>query len=146
MCIKNTNLFIASLINCLTLGKVDLKRVKKMRKRSYRKFDDDFKLLVVSQVLHGEKSKYRVCKENTLSESVLEKWILKFAPAKSRSRSEMSTTAAEQEELALLRKQFEEIQKELKRERMRADFYQMMVEVAEEELKVPIRKKAGTKQ
>jgi transposase-like protein len=76
-----------------------------MRKRSYRKFDDDFKLLLVSQVLHGEKSKYRVCKENALSESVLEKWILTFAAAKSRSKSEMSTTSSEQEEVALLRKQ-----------------------------------------
>jgi hypothetical protein len=102
--------------------------------------------LPVSQVLHGEKSKYRVCKENALSESVLEKWILTFAPAKSRSKSEMSTTGSEQEEVALLRKQPEEVQKELKRERMRADFYQTMVEVAEEELNLPIRKKAGTKQ
>jgi multidrug resistance efflux pump len=75
----------------------------------------------------------------------LEKWILTFAPAKSRSKSEMSTTGSEQAEVALLRKQLEEAKKELKRERMRADFYQTMVEVAEEELKVSIRKKAGAK-
>jgi outer membrane lipoprotein-sorting protein len=77
--------------------------------------------------------------------TVLQEWIRKFAPSKKTNELSMSSPSGVKSEMATLRKKLSEIEKELKSERMRADFYQTMVEVAEEELKIPIRKKAGAK-
>jgi transposase-like protein len=110
-----------------------------------RVFSEDFKLEVVSQVFSSEKSKYLICKENDISFSVLQEWIRKFASSTKTDELSMSSQCGVKSEMETLRKKLAEVQKELKSERMRADFYQTMVEVAEEELKIPIRKKAGAK-
>jgi len=45
-----------------------------------------------------------------------------------------------------LRRKLAEMEKKLKNEKLRADFYEEMVNVAEDKFKISIRKKAGAKQ
>ncbi|MCD7900673.1 MAG: hypothetical protein LUH22_12605 [Bacteroides sp.] len=52
---------------------------------------------------------------------------------------------SESEEIRDLKRQLRQKELELKKEKMRADFYQTMVDVAEEQLGIDIRKKVGTK-
>lgn len=49
------------------------------------------------------------------------------------------------EDYAALQAEVARLQKELRHEKMRADVYSTMVDVAEEMFHIPIRKKAGTK-
>ena len=50
------------------------------------------------------------------------------------------------EEIKLLREEVMELEKRLYSEKMRADFYDTMIDVAEEMFNIEIRKKAGTGQ
>lgn len=52
---------------------------------------------------------------------------------------------SESEEIRDLKRQLRQKELGLKKEKMRADFYQTMVDVAEEQLGIDIRKKVGTK-
>mgnify|MGYP006934681415 FL=1 len=53
---------------------------------------------------------------------------------------------SESEEITRLKRELKEAKLALYQERMRADSYDTMIDVAEEMFKIPIRKKAGTKQ
>jgi len=50
------------------------------------------------------------------------------------------------DEYTELRRKIAEMEKKLKQEKLRADFYEEMVNVAEEKFKISIRKKADAKQ
>ena len=60
-------------------------------------------------------------------------------------KQEKESTSSE-EELRELKAAYAKLQKELRRERMRADLLDEMINVGEAMFKVPIRKKAGIKQ
>ncbi|MBO4720682.1 MAG: hypothetical protein J5658_12525 [Prevotella sp.] len=55
-------------------------------------------------------------------------------------------TDSQAEEIKALREEILELKKKLYHETMRADFYDTMVDVAEEMFNIEIRKKAGTGQ
>lgn len=46
---------------------------------------------------------------------------------------------------AALEKRIKELEKELENEKLRSEAYKLTIEIAEKELKIPIRKKSGTK-
>lgn len=55
-------------------------------------------------------------------------------------------TDSQAEELKALREEVLSLQRQLRDEKMRADFYETMVDVAEETFNIEIRKKVGTGQ
>lgn len=117
-----------------------------IKKRVYRQFSDDFKLSVVEEYLTGSFSLSSLCKKYSLCRSVLYCWIRTFAPEYELNPSIMAKKDTESEKIAELKKVLRQKELELKREKMRADFYETMVTVASEQLDIDIRKKVGTKQ
>lgn len=111
----------------------------------HRKFSDEFKMDLVMRALSGEVSKYSLCVENGIETSMLYRWISTFAPDKCKEEEAVAKKGTESEEVERLRRQLRQKEVELKKEKMRADFYETMVEVAEEQFNIVIRKKAGTK-
>ena len=81
-------------------------------------------------------------------QSVVSRIICKFAAENDKSALLMgkNTNASESEEIKALRKEVLELKKRLYDETMRADFYDTMIDVAEEMFGIEIRKKAGTGQ
>jgi len=90
-----------------------------------------------------------------LSATTISNWICTFASEKgqneektmkkktSKRTPESSSLSDENREL---RRKLAEMEKKLKNEKLRADFYEEMVNVAEDKFKISIRKKAGAKQ
>lgn len=115
--------------------------------RTRRKFDTAFKLSVVQEYLNGA-SKSSLGKKYSIVPAVIRSWICTFAPeyAPTESNVEMSKKQSESEKIQVLKRALREKELELSRERMRADFYETMVDVAEEQFNIKIRKKAGTNQ
>lgn len=113
-----------------------------------RKFDVDFKLSVVKAFISGESTQYALCKKHSLSRTSIRNWVRIFAPEYKPTQGDydMSKKPTESEEVRALKRQLRQKEIELKREKMRADFYETMVDVAEEQFNITIRKKAGTKQ
>jgi len=112
-----------------------------------RHFSDEFKLSVVEEAISGTFSKSSICKKYSLTPAVLYSWIHIFAPEhKLKDIAMGKKSLSENEEILALKRALQQKELELKREKMRADFYETMVDVAEEMFNIDIRKKAGTKQ
>lgn len=115
--------------------------------KKHRIFDDSFKMSVVEEAISGQQSKLLLCKNFSLSPSVLYNWIRTFAPEYELADVPMKKkVVSENEEILSLRRALQQKELELKKATMRADFYNEMINVAEDMFNISIRKKAGTKQ
>jgi transposase len=122
-----------------------------MRKK-VNKFTDDFKFQVVQEYLSTDISQEELKKKYNFSgNNNIYSWMLKFGFSKPDEgqiqlhramRGEKQKSSSEQE-LELKIKQLEE---ELKREQLKTLALNTMINIAERELKVDIRKKSGAKQ
>lgn len=111
-------------------------------------YSDSFKIQVVQEALVPNVNKSALCRKYSIgSPLLLYRWIRIFAPKPILKEPPMkSSSTKERDELLALKRQLQQQSLELKKEKMRADFYEEMINVAEEQFNIPIRKKAGTKQ
>jgi transposase-like protein len=114
-------------------------------------YSEDFKWKVVQDVLSGTLTKEEARRVYSIKGNcTVLYWMRAFSGVKDyRSGGPVVTSCSKMAETKTQNEYAQEIarlKQELKRERMRADLWQKMIEVAEEELGVPIRKKFGAKQ
>ncbi len=89
----------------------------------------------------------RIGKELGFSRSTIAEWISNFAADNPEIHAQMKNDKGPTpEDYAKLQAEVARLQKALKAEHMRAEFYDTMIDVAEEMFKISIRKKAGPKQ
>ena len=67
-----------------------------------------------------------------------------FTPLMSRKKSTPSNSASE-EDVASMHERIRLLEAQLKEAQLKAEGYELMIEIAEKELKIPIRKKSDTK-
>lgn len=110
-------------------------------------YDTAFKFAVIEEYFSGDLSIHDFCKKKSLNRGTFNYWLLTFAPEGYLNSKEMSKgkERIESEEIRDLKLQLRQKELELKKEKMRADFYETMVDVAEGQFNIDIRKKAGTK-
>ena len=121
---------------------------KPKRKRSCFRIPDEL-ILEVAKDRHLEgKSTKEIAKEHGISLTTVNRILCKFAAENDKSALLMGkrTTDSLSEDNKALRKEILDLKKQLYHEKMRADFYDTMVDVAEEMLGIEIRKKAVTGQ
>ena len=89
----------------------------------------------------------------SIGHDTVRKWCVTFAPEllghnpmKTKRRKSASFPESNfKSDSSALEERIKELESELKREKLRADFYDEMINVAEAKFNIPIRKKAGTK-
>ena len=114
-----------------------------------RKFLSDEEKMEIIKLHHLEGvSQCELARRYDTRQPVVSRIISKFAAENDKSALLMKkhTTDSLSEENKALRKEVLELKKKLYDETMRADFYDTMVDVAEEMFGIEIRKKAGTGQ
>ena len=121
---------------------------KPKRKRSYFRVPEEVKLKVAKDRHLEGKSVVEISKEHGLSISSINRILCNFASENNKSALFMKKgeNMSESDEIKALRKENLELRKKLYDETMRADFYDTMIDVAEEMFSIEIRKKAGTGQ
>lgn len=123
-----------------------------------RKYTDEFKDFVCQDYLKGEKTKADLWREHIGGDSEhgnLTKWLRelgystdviprssKFVPMKEKNTS--NQTIGSFEELQM-KKRIAELEKQLKDAELKAIAFSTMVDIAEKEFNIPIRKKLNTK-
>ena len=118
------------------------------RKSTGRKsYDTAFKFATIEEYFSGDLSFSDFCKKKSLDRTTFRFWLLTFAPEGYLNSSDMSKQKerSDSDEIGELKRQLRQKELELKKAKMRADFYETMVDVAEEQFNISIRKKAGTK-
>lgn len=121
---------------------------KPKRKRSCFRLSEELKLEVVRDYLLNGIDQCQIAKQYGISHRSVSKIIRNFAASNNKSALLMKNppTDNQAEEIKALRAEILELKKKLHQETMRADFYDTMVDVAEEMFNIEIRKKAGTGQ
>ena len=106
--------------------------------------DDSLRQVIIQEHLSGA-SKYSLSKKYNLGTgNVISYWMRIFGVNDAPREEEMSKSQ-ESERIAALEKELKVVKASLSYEKMRADAYDKMIEIAEEKFNLPIRKKAGTK-
>jgi transposase len=121
-------------------------RIRKRRKP--KTLTQEERMEVVKRHYLEGRSQASLSREYGVAESVVSRIISNFAAENDKSALLMGkhTTNSLSEENKALRKEVLELKKRLYDETMRADFYDTMIDVAEEMFNIEIRKKAGTGQ
>ena len=121
---------------------------KPKRKRSCFRLSEELKLEVVRDYLLNGIDQCQIAKQYGISHRSVSKIIRNFAASNNKSALLMKNTPTDNqaEEIKVLRAEILELKKKLHQETMRADFYDTMLDVAEEMFNIEIRKKAGTGQ
>ena len=121
---------------------------KPKRKRSCFRLSEELKLEVVRDYLQNGIDQCQIAKQYGISQQSVSRIIRIFAASNDKSALLMKNnpTDNQAEEIKALRAEILELKKKLHQETMRADFYDTMVDVAEEMFNIEIRKKAGTGQ
>ncbi len=119
----------------------------KRKRKCYRMPESEKHVIVKEYHLEGI-SQRLVAKRHGIAQTTVSEILRSFAAENENSAlfMEKDTTISESEEIKALRKEVLELKKKLYDETMRADFYDTMVDVAEEMFGIEIRKKAGTGQ
>jgi transposase-like protein len=121
-------------------------------KREVNSYTDDFKLKVVQDYLKTDATVSEIQKKYGIkSGSCISDWIRKFGLNKPTQREiefenamkeQIQKTAREQE----LELEIQQLKKELDKERLRTLALNTMINIAERDLKIKVRKNSGAKQ
>lgn len=110
-------------------------------KQKQQKFTETFKRQVISEVLSGQLTKEQARRRYQIKgKSLVLNWIRKFDLPTPIYMSEQSLNEKD------LQSKIKRLERELEDAQLKAEAYSKMIDIAERELKISIRKKSNTKQ
>lgn len=116
-----------------------------MKKVNY--YSDEFKKGVVDEVLNGILNKEEArCKYGIKGSSAVLNWIRKFDGNKSKSMKSKKNQVRSGKSIEELETENARLKQELDVEQLRNRALNVMIDIAENQFKIPIRKKPGAKQ
>jgi len=111
---------------------------------TYNDYTDSLRFEIVRKIQTGQITKAEACRIYCIkSHSTISNWIRKFERSDSYLQIPMKYNNSDKKELI---KRIKELERQLEDEQIRSVGYSKMIDIAEEQLKVSIRKKPGTKQ
>lgn len=120
--------------------------------RTQNNYSDEEKLGMIQEYLNTDISMNRMTKKYHIGHDTIPKWMLTFGipmPEEAPEYKRMSKETIKPErkgDVESLEIRLKELQEELDKEKLKNLALRTMIEVAEEELHIDIRKKAGAKQ
>lgn len=112
--------------------------------RGYKFYQESLKREVVNLIQSGQLTQAEASRKFGIKgHSTINKWICKFEGSDSHFQSLMDYSKYDKKDLI---KRIKELERQLEDEQIRSLGYSKMIDIAEEQLKVSIRKKLDTKQ
>lgn len=112
-------------------------------------YSNAFKLRVIEEVLSGDLSKEQAQRKHGIrGKSAILNWMRKFGLSEQIRLPDNFERMKEEEEIdkESLNKRIKELERDLEDAKLKAEGYSRMIDIAERELKIKIRKKSSTKQ
>lgn len=107
-------------------------------------YEESFKRRVVAEVLNGQISKEEARRRYDIGgHCTVLKWIRKFEAQIFQISSMKADSQTSKEELL---KRIKELERQVEDEKLRSEALSLMIDIAEKQLDIEIRKKPGTKQ
>lgn len=112
-----------------------------VRERQNRFFSESFKRSKVSEIDRNILSVTELCKEYQVSRSSVYKWIYKYSQMRKREHKQVIEPESETRKVMLLKEQASEMQRVIGEKQLKIDFLEKIIELAEQEYGIDIKKK-----
>ena len=128
-----------------------MKKKGSKNRRLPQSYSEEFKWKVVKEVLSGELSKAEAKRKYSIgSNSAILYWMRQFSgienPRESRMLFMTDKKTIKEDKLTKEQKKIKELEEALRKEKNRVLLYEAMMEIAEEDYGIEIRKKSGAEQ
>src|ERR1700710_1108550 len=120
-------------------------RIQGLKGQRGRQFDHDlsFMHLVVREYLMGDHSMQQIAQKHNITRERVKGWVKRFSSDLSEETpSTLILTEKESQDQELLKKQIEELAQKLTHAQMKITGLELMIDIAEEQLHIDIRKKS----
>ena len=115
------------------------------RERQIRYFSEDFKRKKVSEIERNLIGVSALCREYQVTRSSVYKWIYKYSRMRKKGIKQVVEAKSDSQKIAVLRAQVKELERIIGEKQVKLDFQEKMIEIAESEYKVDIKKKFSGK-
>jgi transposase len=115
------------------------------RERQIRYFSEDFKRKKVSEIEKNLIGVSALCREYQVTRSSVYKWIYKYSIMRKKGVKQVIEAKSDSQKIAALRAQVKELERIIGEKQVKLDFQEKMIEIAESEYKVDIKKKFSGK-
>ena len=128
-----------------------MKKKKCKTRRLPQKYSEEFRWKVVQEVLSGELTQAEAKRKyNIRSSAAILYWMRQFSGVDNYRESRLlfvqEKEVIKKDKLSKEQKKIKELEAALKKEKNKALLYETIIEIAEEEYGIPIRKKSGAEQ
>ena len=111
--------------------------------RQRRRFSEEIKLEAVRRIEKKEQSVLSIGRELDVSHTSVYKWLRKYSLTYQKQHRVIVEKKSYQSKVKQLEKQLKELEAALGRKQMRIDYLEKLIEIAEQEEGLDIRKKGG---
>ncbi len=124
-----------------------IKEYKKLssQERQNRYFSDDFKKKKVHEIEQNISSIAEICREYQVTRSAVYKWIYKYSIMRKKGIKQIIEAKSDTLKMKLLKERLKELERIIGQKQLLIDFQQKVIELAEKEYKIDIKKKFGEK-
>lgn len=124
-----------------------LKEFEKLtvRERQNRYFSEDFKRKKVSEIERNLVSISEVSREYQVSLTAIYKWIYRYSAMRKKGEKQIVESKSDSKKIAMLKDQVKELERIIGEKQIKLDFQEKMIELAEKEYRIDIKKKFSGK-
>lgn len=115
------------------------------RERQNRYFDEDFKRKKVSEIERNLSRVSDVCREYQVTPAAVYKWIYKYSRMRKKSVKQVVEARSDSKKISALKEQVKELERIIGEKQIKLDFQEKMIELAEKEYSIDIKKKFSGK-
>ncbi|MCK4360125.1 MAG: transposase [Bacteroidales bacterium] len=115
------------------------------QERKNRYFSEDFKRKKVREIERNITSIAEICREYQVSNTAVYKWIYKYSNMRKKGVKQVVEARSDTRKIQQLKEQLKELERVIGQKQLLIDFHQKVIELAEKEYNIDIKKKFGEK-
>lgn len=125
----------------------NLKNYEKLttRERQNRYFSEEFKRKKVSEIERNLSRIADVCREYQVTPAAVYKWIYKYSKMRKKSVKQVVEAKSDSKKILALKEEVKELERIIGEKQIKLDFQEKMIELAEKEYSIDIKKKFSGK-
>lgn len=128
----------------LKMSTLDYNRVLSVEERQRRTFSEEFKRQKVSDIENRLISISQLCRDYQVSKGAIRKWLYKYSAMKKKKEKIIYESESDALRVKQLQDRIRELERAVGQKQLKIDFLEKMIEIAEEDLKIEIKKKPST--
>jgi transposase len=113
--------------------------------RQNRYFSEEFKKQKVADIEKKLVSIGQVCRQYQVSRTSVAKWLDKYSPMRKKRERMVHEADSDAYKVKQMQERIKELERAVGQKQMKIDFLEKMIEIAEDDFKVDIKKKLSTK-